>query len=111
MISDREKALFMRIGVLRRQLMDLDNKLPTPWITETGVHMCRVDFHPEEWARFREVLMRELELEMMMHDDMITKNSCPHVNVIVCRANDTFLERRGCLDCNEWLDPVRLTKP
>jgi hypothetical protein len=105
MTRDREEELLMRISALRRQLMDFDHKLPIPWMTETGVRMYRVNFHPEEWDRFREVLGHELE---MMHKDTVTRNPCPHVNVIVCPANDTFLARRGCLDCNEWLDPVGL---
>ena len=36
---------------------------------------------------------------------------CKHERIVVRPADDTFHEQRGCLDCNQWLDPVRLKRP
>jgi hypothetical protein len=35
---------------------------------------------------------------------------CPHAHTFFRKADETFLEQQGCLDCNEWLDPVRLRR-
>ena len=36
---------------------------------------------------------------------------CKHSRIITKPGDETFLPQRGCLDCNKWLDPVRLRKP
>jgi len=33
---------------------------------------------------------------------------CPHKRILVRPGDETFLPQRGCLDCNTWLDPVRV---
>ena len=38
-------------------------------------------------------------------------SDCPHNRIITQPGSETFLPRRGCLDCNEWLEPVRLVRP
>jgi len=37
--------------------------------------------------------------------------SCPHKRVLVRPGDETFHAQRGCLDCDTWLDPVRLRRP
>ncbi len=38
-------------------------------------------------------------------------DGCPHCgghNLIEKSADESFLARLGCLDCDEWLEPVKL---
>jgi hypothetical protein len=44
-------------------------------------------------------------------DPTLGASGCSHLHTTVQAADETFYERRGCLDCNCWLDPVRLKNP
>jgi hypothetical protein len=57
-----------------------------------------------EWAN------RRVRVTLVLQDEY-TATRCAHLNTVTQPADETFLERRGCLDCNQWLDPVRLRKP
>ena len=37
--------------------------------------------------------------------------TCIHEHTIMQKGDETLCSRVGCLDCNAWLDPVRLKKP
>jgi hypothetical protein len=36
---------------------------------------------------------------------------CLHAHITTRAADEIFHERRGCLDCNQWLEPERLKNP
>ena len=43
--------------------------------------------------------------ERELYGDIIDK--CEHKRIVIQEEDGTFQARRGCLDCDKWLDPVR----
>ena len=50
----------------------------------------------------------------MYPDRLRPSGGCPHCgghNLIEKAADETFFARLGCLDCDKWLEPVKLKRP
>ena len=48
--------------------------------------------------------VEEIEKELYGED----YEECRHERILTMKSDGTFRERRGCLDCDRWIDPVRL---
>ena len=39
---------------------------------------------------------------------VLKRHRCPHLRRVTKPGDDRFEDREGCLDCDTWLEPVRL---
>ena len=50
-------------------------------------------------------------VRMVNASAIVFREFCPHKNKITHPEDETFYSREGCVDCNTWLQPVRIKTP